>query len=290
MTVFVDFVKLINDGLGPLSKCTRTLKTKLHPYVFKTKKWYINPKGTQQKSELQKRTNLCSKKNFWRNQLKSTVLQDSPKFYHASPEDSAQWFPRAVTNWTAAPLRRRASPWGWIHLRVDGVQIPPKTAGFSKMMGLGKGPNRNSFLLMPFLGVCKFISSGVSTCFGTDKLQYKWKPSAIFNLMFFGFFHLLWEKFLRNCPKPRYHNIKKSHAPQYGPMLFIWGPRRSTQWLVPVERLYRSLGKENRYPKHPGNSSVNAPFFCVKYLVVFPKKYTAKNTKKESVRTGIIQM
>jgi len=57
----------------------------------------VNPKGTQQKSELQKRTNLYSKKKLLKKmELKSTVLQDSSQIL--SPEDSAQWFPGAVTN------------------------------------------------------------------------------------------------------------------------------------------------------------------------------------------------
>lgn len=106
--------------------------------------------------------------------------------------------------------------------------------------------------------------------------------------MFFGFFHLLWEKFLRNFPKP-YHNIKKISCPSIWPMLLIWGPRRSTQWLVPVERLYRSLGKENHYPKHPGSSSVNAPRKSAVFLFLLREisgdlpKNTLQQTRRKNL-------
>lgn len=178
----------------------------------------VNPKGTQQKSELQKRTNLYSKKKT--SEKNGTQINGSSRlipnfitwgFGSVVPRSGNQLNSSSVEE-TCVALDRCIHLPGWW-----GTHLPKNGWVFQKWWALEKAQTGIRFCLGHFLGyICDFFS-GVSTCFGTDKLQQKWKPSAIFNLMFFGVFHLLWEKFLRNFPKPRKHDIQRSHAPQYGP-------------------------------------------------------------------------
>ena len=158
MTVFVDFVKLINDGLGPLSKCTWTLKTKLHPYVFKTKNWYINPKRTQQKSELQTRTNLYSKKHFWRNQLKWTVLQDSPQIFSRFTWGFGSVVPKSGNQLNSSSVEETC-----VALRVDPSSgwwgtDPPENGWIPQNDGPWALATPEFEYFRPFFGVCDLFS------------------------------------------------------------------------------------------------------------------------------------
>ena len=158
-TVFVDFVKLINDGLGPLSKCTWTLKTKLHPCVWNRKDTKGKSKRNTTKIRASKTNQLVFKKKKT-SEKNGTQINGSSRlipnfitwgFGSVVPRSGNQLNSSSVEE-TCVALDRCIHLPGWW-----GTHLPKNGWVFQKWWALEKAQTGIRFCLGHFLGYVIFF-------------------------------------------------------------------------------------------------------------------------------------